>query len=90
MILIITSTIFSAIATSSYTIAYQSDSAGFIVLIGNVKIIYFFLSDTLLFHEVFSVVELACVSIVFVVVITVALFKIRDKKKMMEVSKQEK
>ena len=85
--LIITSTIFSAIATSSYTIAYQSDTAGFIVLIGNVKLIYFFLSDTLIFNEVFSVVELVSVSIILVVVISVTLYKIREKNKKIEESK---
>ena len=78
-LLIITSTLFSAIATTSYTIAYQSDAGGFIVLIGNVKIVYFFLADKLIFNEIFSLVELVSVSTILVVVITVALFKIYRK-----------
>ena len=79
--LILVSTIFSAIATTSYTVAYQSDSSGFIVLIGNVKILYFFLSDTFIFHEVFSTIELVGVCVITAVVLTVALIKIQDKTK---------
>ena len=80
-LLILVSTIFSAIATTSYTVAYQSDSSGFIVLIGNVKILYFFLSDTFIFHEVFSAIELVGVCVITTVVLTVALIKIKDKTK---------
>ena len=80
MLLILTSTVFSFIATTSYTIAYQSDSSSFIILIGNVGIIYFFLSDTLIFNEVFSLVELLAIFVIAVVVLTVALIKLRQKK----------
>ena len=83
-LLILVSTIFSAIATTSYTIAYQSDSSGFIVLIGNVKILYFFLSDTFIFHEVFSTIEMTCVCVITVVIVIVALIKIMDKKETIE------
>ena len=81
LLLILTSTVFSFIATTSYTIAYQSDSSGFIVLIGNVGIIYFFLSDTLIFNEVFSLVELVAIFTIAAVVFTVAVIKLRQKSK---------
>ena len=74
-----TSSVFSAVATISYTVAYQSDTAGFIVLIGNVKIIYFFLSDTLIFDEVFSTVELISVICITTVVLIVAVKKTFEK-----------
>ena len=79
LFLIITSSVFSAIATISYTIAYQSDTAGFIVLIGNVKIIYFFLSDTFIFNEIFSSVELISVICITTVVVIVAVQKTLEK-----------
>ena len=79
LILMILSCLFSAIATTSYTIAYQSDTAGFIVLIGNVKIIYFFLSDTFIFNEVFSSIELISVICITSVVVVVAVQKTFEK-----------
>lgn len=51
------------------------------MLIGNVKILYFFLSDNFIFHEVFSTVELVSIFVISAVVITVALVKIREKNK---------
>ena len=40
-----------AVACNSMTIAYQSDSSGFVSLLGYAIIIYGFLSDILIFNE---------------------------------------
>ena len=52
------------------------------VLIGNISVVYFFLSDTFLFDESFTPVELVATVIILTVVFTIAVFKIKEKNKL--------
>ena len=46
-------TMFDTLSVNSYTIAYQSDSSGFVSLISYVSVIYAFVVDILIFNESF-------------------------------------
>ena len=76
-LVLLASTLFSAIVTTSHTVAYQSDSSGFVVLVGNIGTVYFFLSDIFIFHEAFSILELVCVLVIAIIIVTISAFKIR-------------
>ena len=48
---IIVATVFNTLEITCCTIAYQNDRSGYIVLLSNIAIAYFFLTDTFIFHE---------------------------------------
>ena len=70
---------FNMFTTICHTVAYQSDTSGFIVLMANVTVVFFFLCDTLVFDEAFTKVELTGILVILTVVIFVAVFKLKDK-----------
>ena len=74
-------TIFSAIATASQTVAFQSDNTTLIMIVANIGLVYFFLADTFVFNETFTWIELVSVVVITVVVLSITLFKIEEKKK---------
>ena len=51
---------------SSQTIAMQNERPGFVALLGYIGLVYAFLSDTFIFHERFSPLELAGITIIIV------------------------
>lgn len=66
-------TIFNSAGRTCWTIAYQNDRSAFIVLCANIAIVYFFFTDTFVFHESFSVVELVCTLVIMAYVLSVAI-----------------
>ena len=54
--LMCTATMFDTLAVNSFTIAYQSDSSGFVSLISYVSVIYAFVVDILIFNESFQLI----------------------------------
>ena len=70
--LMVFSTVFNAVSATSHTIAFQNDRSGFIILLGNIAVVYFFLSDTFIFHESFSTVEGVGTIIILCVVVGIA------------------
>ena len=79
--LIFLATVFNTFTTAFHTIAFQSDTSAFIVLLGNISVVFFFTCDTLVFKESFTKVELGGILIILTVVITVVTCKIREKNK---------
>ena len=75
----VASTVFNAISVTCHTIAFQSDRSGFIVVIRNIEVLYFFLSDTFIFHETFTWVEFVGVFVIMVVVIGIAISRAMSK-----------
>ena len=76
-------TVFNTTGMTCYTIAYQNDRSGFIVLCSNIAIVYFFLTDTFIFHESFSTVELLGTLIIMAYVLSVAVGRTISKNKEM-------
>ena len=73
------STFFNSVTVACHTIAFKSDSSGFIVLMGNVSVLYFFFADTFLFHEVFTSVELIGTVVIMTVIICIAACRTKTK-----------
>ena len=86
MILLLAS-VFNSATTTLRTIAFQSDSSGFIVLFANIGIVYMFICDTFIFKHRFSMVELVGILTILTVVISIAIYKVCEKNKAKEVSK---
>lgn len=70
---------------ATYTIAFKYDSSGFIILLENISMVYFFISDTVIFHERFNENELLGVAVILFVVIAVTICKIKEQKKPKEI-----
>ena len=65
----------------TYTIAYQSDSSGFVALISYVRIGYAYCVDRLIFHEQsFNSVQLICALVILFVTFGVAFYKLYQSK----------
>ena len=79
--IVLTLTIFNSITVSAATVAYQSDSSGFIALLSYISLIYFFVSDKIIFKEIFSAVELGAAIVILTVVVTITIIKIKRLKK---------
>ena len=60
----------------SITIAYQSDSSGFVSLLGYAIIVYGFLSDVIFFDEQILPLQFAGAMIIFVATFIVAVYKV--------------
>ena len=72
---------FDTLGVVSETIAFLSDSSGFVALLSYIKLIYAFLADCLLFNESFTWVELLAASTVLVVTVITSIVKLRESKK---------
>ena len=68
--------VFDTIATTSVTIAYQSDSSGFVSLLGYAIILYGFLSDVFVFKEEIQTLQLVGALIIFGATFFVATVKL--------------
>ena len=64
------------------TIAYQSDSSGFVSLLGYAIIIYGFLSDIIIFNEEIMALQLAGALLIFLATFAVAVYKLCEQHRM--------
>ena len=69
-------------ACYSMTIAYQSDSSGFVSLLGYAIILYGFLSDVIIFNERIMALQLAGALIIFCATFAVAVYKLCEAHKL--------
>ena len=67
---------FDVVAVNSMTIAYQSDSSGFVSLISYISVFYAFLGDLLIFKETFTTRELICSMLTLSVIVGVSVYKL--------------
>lgn len=74
-------TLFDSLAVNSMTIAFQSDSSGFVALISYITIIYAFVSDCTIFKESFSWIELVAALVILVVTVATSVYKIKEGNK---------
>ena len=79
--LMLGATLADTVAVNSFTIAYQSDSSGFVSLIAYVSIIYVVLGDLLIFNESFTLVQIISTATILVVMVIVSFIKTREKNK---------
>ena len=63
------------------TIAYQSDSSGFVSLLGYAIILYGFLGDVIIFNERLMALQLAGALLIFVATFVVAVVKLCQQHK---------
>ena len=80
-LLMLGATLFDSLTVNSVTIAYQSDSSGFVALISYVGILYAFASDQIIFHESFTILELLAAIVILVVTVCMSVYKIREGKR---------
>lgn len=64
----------------SMTIAFQSDTSGFVSLISYINVIYAFLADYFIFKENFAWVELLAAVVILVVTVLTSIVKMRESK----------
>mmetsp|Transcript_2371 Transcript_2371/g.3266 ORF Transcript_2371/g.3266 Transcript_2371/m.3266 type:complete len:262 (+) Transcript_2371:399-1184(+) len=76
--LLLAATMGDTLAVNSMTIAFQSDSSGFVSLISYVNVIYAFLADCLIFQESFTWVELVAASLILLVTVFTSMVKLRE------------
>ena len=76
-LLMLAAALFDSLTVNAVTIAFQSDSSGFVSLISYVNILYAFAADLLIFNESFSVLELVAAVIILVVTVCVSIYKIK-------------
>ena len=69
---------FDFVSLNSQTIAFQSDSSGFVSLIGYMSVLYAFLFDFFVFHEQISTVEICGALLILTVTIVVSVKKINE------------
>ena len=69
---------FDTLATTSNTIAYQSDTGGFVSLIGYIAFAYAYTADELIFHETFNWVEMVAAIIIVLATGVTSVYKIRE------------
>lgn len=68
---------FDNLSLNSQTIAFQSDSSGFVSLVGYVAVLYAFLADYLILGETISVTEMVGAALILSVTVWVSVLKIR-------------
>ena len=76
--LMLAATLFDSIAVNAVTIAFQSDSSGFVALIGYMNILYAFLADSLILHEDFAWIEIVAALVILAVTVGTSIVKIRE------------
>ena len=80
-LLLLGAALFDTITVNSVTIAFQSDSSGFVSLISYISIVYAFIADMLIFNESFSTIELVAALTILTVTVATAAYKIREGKR---------
>ena len=74
------STILNTVGVTSMTIAFQSDSSGFVSLISYVNIFYSFIFDRIVFKEKFHWVDLVAAVVILTVTVSTSVYKLRQKR----------
>ena len=69
-------TLVDTVTVNSMTIAFQSDSSGFVSLISYVVVIYAFMADCLVFNEHFTWVELVGAASILIVTVYTSIVKL--------------
>ena len=69
--------LFDSFGCFGQTVAFQSDSSGFVSLISYISIVYGFLSDVLIFNESFNAISLVSLVSIMTIVVGVSYHKIR-------------
>ena len=77
--LMMAATLFDSLSVNAMTVAFQSDSSGFVALISYVSILYAFIADRLIFHESFSWLELVAAILILVITVLTSFYKLRQK-----------
>ena len=80
-LLIVAATVFDSLAVNAVTIAFQSDSSGFVALISYINILYAFVADRVIFHESFSWIELVAALLILMVTVGTSIYKICESNK---------
>lgn len=70
---------FNFIELNSQNIAFQSDSSGFVSVVGYLVVFYGFLADEFVFKRPIAGLELAGACMIFVVTVGVTVFKLRQR-----------
>jgi len=69
--------LFDSFGCFGQTVAFQSDSSGFVSLMSYISIVYGFLSDVLIFNESFNAISLVSLVSIVTVVVGVSYHKVR-------------
>ena len=77
-LLMVGATVFDTLAVIAQTRAFQSDSSGFVALIGYVAVLYSFLADQVIFHEQFYWLELVAALVILLVTVSASIVRIRQ------------
>jgi len=75
------------VSLNSQNIAFQSDSSGFVAVIGYLIIFYGFLADQFIFDSPITGFDLAGACLILVVTVSVTLYKVKQKLDDKKVSK---
>ena len=70
--------LFDSLAVNCLTIAYQSDSSGFVAIISFITIVYSFVADRVIFNESFTMAELFAALLIFMVTVITSIYKLRE------------
>lgn len=70
--------LFDFISASSNTIAFQSDSAGFVSMVGYMAVVWAFILDFLVFSNLISGFQLICALVIFSTTITISAIKFKS------------
>ena len=80
-LLLTAGTFCDSIALNCVTIAFQSDSSGFLALLSYSNILYAFVADRIIFKESFTLTELLATIVILIVTVGVSVVKLRENKK---------
>jgi len=64
---------------NAHNIAFQSDSSGFISILGYIVILYGFLADEFIFGTSITGFDLIGAVLIFTVTVSVTIYKLREK-----------
>ena len=69
--------IFDVLSLNSYNLAFQSDSSGFVAIIGYMIVVFGFLCDEFIFEAFITGYDLAGAIMILLVTITVTIYKLK-------------
>jgi drug/metabolite transporter (DMT)-like permease len=70
---------FDFLQLCSMNIAFQNDSSGFVAILGYISVVYGFIADELIFNNSISGMELVGASLILIVCISTAAYKLKLK-----------
>ena len=80
--------LFDTMAIYSTTVAFQSDSSGFVALISYLTIVYSFLADRFIFDEEFAPLEMVAAIFILLVTICIMIYKLCNANKAKQVQQK--